>query len=106
MWTFVICAGCEGKGAAVGSALAEKGLPVQWADCLSVCDAPLTVAAQGEGRATYVFRDVSVADLDGLVSFSREYAAAKHGWIVDARPLGDLRFKLVTRVPAMINDPS
>ena len=72
----------------------------------SATDAPLTVAAQGEGRATYVFRDVSVADLDGLMSFSREYAAAKRGWIVDALPLGDLRFKLVTRVPAMINDPS
>ena len=106
MWTFVICAGCDGKGAAIGAALQERGLPVQWTECLSVCDAPLTVAAQGNGRATYVFSDISNADLDDLVSFSKEYGAADKGWIIDARPLGDLRFKLVTRVPAMIIDPS
>ena len=106
MWTFVICEGCEGKGAAVGAALAAQDLPVQWAECLSVCAAPLTLAAQGQDRATYVFRDVSIDDLPDLVTFAREYEAAKNGWIIDARPLAALRFKLVTRVPAMITDPN
>ncbi|WP_172300214.1 DUF1636 family protein [Pseudoruegeria sp. HB172150] len=102
MVRLTICAGCSG-----GDALADvlrEALPeaeIARADCLSVCTDPATVAAQAEGRATYVFSGVGIADEADIRAFLAEYAAAPKGWIEDARPLGRLRFCLVTRVPAI-----
>lgn len=69
--------------------------------CLSVCADPVTLAAQGAGRATYVFSGLGEADEADLRAFAEAYSGAPDGWIEDARPLGRLRFRLVTRVPAM-----
>lgn len=75
-------------------------VPITYAPCLSVCADPVTLAAQGPGRATYVFSGITPADEGDIAAFARCYAAADKGWIEDARPLGRLRFQLVTRVPA------
>ena len=101
-WRFVICDGCAGDGAGLAKGLDDLGLGVEVAHvaCLSVCADPVTVAAQGEGRATYVFSGLGPGHLGDLAAFAESYAAAPAGWIEDARPLGDLRFRLVTRVPA------
>ena len=59
------------------------------------------MAAQAEGRATYVFGALSAADADDIARFVAAYRVAPKGWIADARPLGRLRDCLVARVPAM-----
>ena len=101
-WRFILCAGCCGARDDLAQAIAAAcpGRPVVLASCLSVCKAPATLAAQGAGRATYVFSGLTVEDAADVATFARAYDAAPHGWIVDARPLGRLRFRLVTRVPA------
>jgi len=101
-WRLVICAGCGGTGAALAKALrAALDVEVALAPCLSVCADPVTLAAQGTGRATYVFSGLGLADLADVRAFAAAYEAAPAGWIEDARPLGRLRHCLVTRVPAM-----
>jgi len=101
-WRFILCAGCCGAAGALAQAIgaAVPGRPVVLAACLSVCKAPATLAAQGPGRATYVFSGLSAEDAADIAAFARAYDAAPCGWIEDARPLGRLRFRLVTRVPA------
>jgi len=97
-----VCTGCEGS-TALHEALAAK-LPdvvLRVAECLSVCTAPATLAAQAPGRATYVFRDVTAAQVSEVAAFVTEYRESPGGWIEDARPLGALRFQLVARVPAI-----
>lgn len=84
---------------ALRAALAE--IEIRRAECLSVCAAPVTVAARAERRATYVFRGLGPGDIGDLRAFLAAYAAAEAGWIEDARPLGRLRHCLVTRIPAM-----
>jgi len=86
---------------AAALARALPGVPLDHAPCLSVCSDPVTVAAQGVGRATYVFSGLTPADVGDVVAFAAAYEAAELGWIEDARPLGRLRMCLVTRVPAL-----
>ncbi|KAF0675509.1 DUF1636 family protein [Profundibacterium mesophilum] len=102
-WQLVVCRGCAGDAEALAQALADlrPGVEVVQAACLSVCAAPVTLAAQGAGRATYVFSGLGTGDLEDLSAFAEAYEAAPRGWIADARPLGRLRFRLVTRVPAL-----
>lgn len=107
--TIFICAGCNasaaGLAASLRDALAKAGLAVTVAlpDCMNVCARPITVAARAPGKAAYLFGDVEpVRDLDGLVAFARLYAAAPDGAIADARPLGDLRTRLIGKIPASI----
>lgn len=101
-WRFILCAGCCGAAGSLAQAIgaAVPGRQLLLASCLSVCKAPATLAAQGPGRATYVFSGLSAEDAPDIVAFARAYDAAPYGWIEDARPLGRLRLRLVTRVPA------
>ena len=100
-WEFVICSGCGGADVAQSVASACPGVSVRQVGCLSVCNDPVTVAVQGAGRATYVFSGIGPQDAGDIAAFAAAYSAAPGGWIEDARPLGRLRFRLVTRVPAM-----
>lgn len=100
-WEWVICGGCAGT-AALRAVLDRETAPVHVVECLSVCTAPVTLAAQGRGRATYVFAGITAEDAADIAAFARAYEAAPAGWIEDARPLGRLRFCLKTRVPAMV----
>ncbi len=97
----LICSTCAGPGQALADVLCLDGWEVQMHPCLSVCDAPVALAAQSDGGATYVFAGLTEADAADVVAFTREYDAAQAGWIADARPLGRLRFCLKTRVPAL-----
>ncbi len=109
----LICTGCrrdEGSGEAdrarLSRALAEAGLADDFsigaAECLSGCEAPVSLGFQGRARASYVFNGVSVAgDIADIVAMCHAYLAAPDGWIADARPLGRLRFRLRARIPAL-----
>jgi len=82
---------------------ARPELRIERTACLSVCAAPATLAAQGAGRATYVFSGLTGEDARDVLTFADAYLAAPAGWIEDARPLGRLRNCLMPRVPAMID---
>ena len=110
----VVCRTCrtekpEGGGdvlAALTGALREAGLDgaldVAATDCMGACEEPVSVAFQGDGRATFLFSGVSLPeDIPDIVATSRVYLDAKDGWIEDARPCGRLRFCLRARVPAL-----
>ncbi|MAQ84633.1 MAG: hypothetical protein CMH12_15515 [Maritimibacter sp.] len=102
MVRLTICVGCEG-GKALAARLKESmdDVEVVHAGCLQVCARSAGMAAQAEGRATYVFGALSAADADDIARFVAAYRVAPKGWIADARPLGRLRDCLVARVPAM-----
>lgn len=75
---------------------------VQTADCMGACEQPISIAFQGEGRATYLFSGVSIPDdIEDIVATGRTYLDAENGWIEDARPCGRLRFCLRARIPAL-----
>ncbi len=98
----VICAGCPGGDALAAAVEAAcPGVRVARAPCLSVCGRPATLAAQAPGLATYVFAGLDAGDAPDVAAFVAAWGAARDGWIEDARPLGDLRLRLVTRVPAI-----
>ena len=98
----LICSTCAGDGAGLAEALAGlNGWAVEMHPCLSVCEAPVALAAQAAGRATYVFAGLTPQDAGDVRSFAAAYEAAPAGWIEDARPLGRLRFCLRSRVPAL-----
>ena len=100
-WRLVICDGCGGGAMAEALRRALPKVPLDHAPCLSVCAKPVTLAAQGAGRATYVFSGLTPEDVGDVVAFATAYDTAKAGWIEDARPLGRLRLCLVARVPAL-----
>lgn len=104
-----ICVGCRtADGAAPGAALAERlrvvlgaRAEVRTTDCMIVCSRPVTVSFRAEGKAAYLFAGVDPeGQLDELVTFAGLYAAAADGIVTDARPCGELRFRLVGRLPA------
>jgi predicted metal-binding protein len=103
-----LCAGCRpGEGEALAArlrqALAAEGLATEVAltDCMNICANPVSVAVRAEGKAAYLFAGVDPAgQVAELTAFARLYAAAETGVIDDARPCGDLRFRLVGRLPA------
>ena len=98
-----ICGLCDGPGKALADAVRTEltGWEVVIHDCLSVCAEPVSVAAQADGKATYVFAGVQDTDAADVLAFAKLYDDSADGWINDARPLGRLRFCLKTRVPAL-----
>ena len=102
----VICSTCDpdASHAPLEDALREADLPVRLARqaCLNACGAPVAVALQGEGLATYVFGAVDPAsDAGDIVATVRAWLNAPEGWIEDARACGRLRHCLRARVRAM-----
>ena len=93
----IICTGCAG-GAALAAAL-EGRVPVEETACMNVCSAPVSVAARAEGKAAYLFTGVDPDRPEDIAAFAALYAAAPDGQIMDARPIGPLRFCLVGRIP-------
>lgn len=108
--TLTICSGCRQADApALGDALADRlrsrlaGTPTSVAvtDCMIVCAKPVSVSFRAEGKVAYLFSGVDpVAQEDELVTFAGLYAAAPDGIVDDVRPCGELRFRLIGRVPA------
>lgn len=100
-----LCFGCTadqpGLMAALGTALDSAGIAASLAgaDCMSGCARPAALAFRAPGKTAYLFGDIGLADLPGLVTFARAYAAAPDGQIADARFLGALRHKALARIP-------
>lgn len=89
---------------ALRDAVAAAGLPVRILEqaCMNGCAEPVSMALQGEGRATYFFTGIDpVGDAADVVATLRAYLEAEAGWIEDARGCGRLRFCLKGRVPTL-----
>lgn len=88
--------------ASIESSSLSQQIGIEETGCMNVCDNPVTVALQGNGRATCIFAGVDAAeDIESIIATCRLYLDSPKGWIKDARGCGDLRFKLVARVPAL-----
>ncbi|MCX2721471.1 DUF1636 domain-containing protein [Roseibium salinum] len=99
--------GAESRVADLAQALRDNHLDhafsIETADCMGACEQPISLALQGEGRATYLFAGLSIPDdIEDIVATGRTYLDAENGWIEDARPCGRLRFCLRARVPALM----
>ena len=103
-----ICAGCRAtdkpaKGAELAEGLRAVIGPetvVRVSDCMNVCSQPITVSIRATGKAAYLFAGVDPdTQADELVALAQLYAKAEGGIIDDARPLGQLRFCLLGRIP-------
>ncbi len=95
---FIVCTGCAG-GVALARALRGR-VPVETTPCMNVCDAPVSLAVRAEGKAAYLFTGVDPDAPGDIEAFAKLYAESPDGEITDARPAGDLRFRLVGRIPA------
>ena len=104
-----ICSGCRtADGQPVGEAMAAQLqarlgnlASVGTTDCMIVCGQPVTVSVREEGKVAYLFSGVDPASqVEELATFARLYAEAPDGVIDDVRPCGELRFRLIGRIPA------
>lgn len=93
-----VCTGCDG-GEALAKALSAH-IPVARVDCMNVCANPACVSVRDEGKAAYLFGGVSADLAENVARFLALYDAAEAGIVSDARPIGELRFKLIGRIPA------
>ena len=70
--------------------------------CMNACADPVSLALQGEGRATYFFAGIDpVTNRDDIVATVAIYLNSPNGWIEDATACGRLRHCLKGRVPAL-----
>lgn len=96
----------ESKIAPLKTALRDAGLgeafTVGTVDCMGACEQPVSLAFQGDNRASFVFSGVRLPeDMPDIVATARTYLEARDGWIEDALPCGRLRFCLRARIPAL-----
>ncbi|WP_291729577.1 DUF1636 family protein [Leisingera sp. F5] len=88
-----------GQAAAVLEAAGVK-VKLQQVDCMSGCKRPQTLAVRQSGKTAYLFGEITAKDLPDILTFLRMYGESADGNFADARPLGNLRFKAIARIPA------
>lgn len=102
--TVTLCQSCalgrQGFATELGAAMARLPVDVATVDCMSGCTRPSTCAFRSPGKTAYLFGDLTEQDIESLVAFARLYLASPDGGLADARVLGDLRFKVIARIPA------
>ncbi|HBZ44777.1 MAG TPA: hypothetical protein DEO85_12115 [Maritimibacter sp.] len=93
-----VCVTCQG-GADLANTL-EETVQVTRTECMNVCTRPATVSVREEGKAAYLFGDVTRDLAPDVLTFLDLYASSVGGIVTDARPIGELRFLLIGRLPA------
>lgn len=73
---------------------------LQQVDCMSGCLRPQTLAVRQNGKTAYLFGEITALDLPDILTFIQMYQDSPDGNFADARPLGNLRFKAIARIPA------
>ena len=106
-----LCTTCEGESfvsgkKAIEAALDAKGLKknvkIKRVACLGACETPSALALQAEGRASYVFSDLDLQKHAADIAQTCDvYLTVPKGWIEDAHPCGQLRYRLRARIPAL-----
>lgn len=109
----ILCKTCEyASGSpeeaeiAIAAELAGKGLEAQFeivqTECMGGCEEPVSLALQGEGKATYLFTGIRFPeDAVDTVRTCGKYLQSDQGWIEDATGCGRLRHCLRARIPAI-----
>lgn len=103
--TVTLCRTCRDADPALfqqmSAALEQGGLKVglQHVDCMSGCKRPQTLAVRQRGKTAYLFGEIGAEDLPDLLTFLQMYQDSLDGNFADARPLGQLRFKALARIP-------
>ncbi|WIY25628.1 DUF1636 family protein [Parasedimentitalea psychrophila] len=106
--TLTLCRTCKEADPTLPDQLAEAisgaGLAatLQQVDCMSGCKRPQTLSVRQTGKTAYLFGEISTDDIGEVLTFLRLYAESPDGNFADARPLGNLRFKAIARIPANI----
>jgi predicted metal-binding protein len=109
-----VCTACRDRetddlpGAALIAALrtgrAACGLsdafPVSGINCMAGCARPCTVGFQADGKAAWLFGDVTGADVPDVVAFAQLYAALPDGWCRSTERPGKLSQSALARIPA------
>lgn len=108
----LVCATCDRAPdasarhdcAVLRGALKQAGLSdqieVDATPCLGGCVAPVNISLQGQGRGSYVFDGLDITKSEAeIVKLCQMFLELDQGWIVDARPLGELRNHLRARIP-------
>lgn len=100
-----VCALCPAGEAGLARQLqvsladAGLGIEVRETGCMSGCTRQSALAFRGPGKMAYLFGEITLADLPDILTFARLYLASPDGDLVDARPLGALRTKVIARIP-------
>ena len=103
--TVTLCRTCRDADPALfrqmSAALEQGGLKarMQHVDCMSGCKRPQTLAVRQSGKTAYLFGEIGAEDLPDLLTFLKMYQDSPDGNFADARPLGQLRFKALARIP-------
>ena len=108
----IVCATCHANGSAddtIASLRTElecsdlsDRFSVKSVDCMGACETPISLAIQGEERASYLFSGLVFPDDNrDVMATCKQYLASKDGWIIDALPCGRLRHCLQARIPAL-----
>ena len=110
--TVTLCRTCRDADPTLPDQLTEAvtgaGLQVklQQVDCMSGCKRPQTLSVRQSGKTAYLFGDITTSDIPDILTFLSLYASSADGNFADARPLGDLRFKAIARIPAELSQKS
>lgn len=110
-----VCSTCRNResreqpGAALAVALEQElagagleAFDVSVVACMAGCDRPCAVAYQAEGKASYLFGDISPArDMEALLAFARQYLELADGWCSSIQRPEGLKGKTVARMPAL-----
>jgi len=100
-----LCDTCDGADPGLADAVRDAAraegieLKIQRVSCMSGCANPPALAVRQSGKTAYLFGRFAIKDVPSLMTFLKLYAAHPIGDIADARPLGELRFKVLARIP-------
>lgn len=113
-----ICTSCKDKhtGTRAGFELIEKlrkGLAkdptlettfqISGIACMAGCSRPCTVGFHGQGKASYLFGDMTPEqDVADILSFAKQYAVLHDGWCSSVDRPGKLRKSTLARIPATL----
>ena len=110
-YAIIVCTRCRDplSGAAAAQRLLSRlrteggfdGFAIETVACMAGCDRPLAVGFRAEGKAGYLFGDISPdTDLDALTGFAELYRSLPDGWCSEAQRPAGLRGKTIARIPA------
>jgi len=109
----LVCTTCRPQGhdpaaPRPGAVLAERlapalpeGLRLIPVECLSNCNRACTIALRGPGRWTYVYGDLSPADLAVVLDGAAKYRAAPDGLVPWRERPAQFRKNCIARLPPL-----
>jgi len=90
---------------ALRAGLAACGLSdafaVSGVKCMAGCARPCTVGFQADGKAAWLFGDLTPANVFDLIAFAQLYAALPDGWCRSIERPSKLSQTAIARIPAI-----